>query len=199
MEIRYRDILLRDPRESDIDDEIRWRTVETAWRDWDGPWVKLAPLDPEEHRKKQMEALQRPLEVPRRRFQIDTADGKHIGMVASYLIDKNWQNLKDGASRPAQTAYHTLGIDICESGFWGHGLGTQALAAFTRYYLDNGISVICLQTWSGNVRMVKAAQRLGFVECHRDRGSRQVRGGIYDGLTFQLDVDRFRVYLENEP
>lgn len=29
MELKYRDITLRDSRESDIDDDIRWNTVET--------------------------------------------------------------------------------------------------------------------------------------------------------------------------
>ena len=35
MQIKYQNILLRDMRESDIADDIYWRTVETRWTDWD--------------------------------------------------------------------------------------------------------------------------------------------------------------------
>ena len=42
MVINYQDITLRDMKESDIADHIRWRTVETAWKDWDGPWAPLS-------------------------------------------------------------------------------------------------------------------------------------------------------------
>ena len=78
-----------------------------------------------------------------------------------------------------------------EKAFWGSGLGTQALAAFILHHLDHGHRDLCLQTWSGNVRMVRCAEKLGFVECHREVGNREVRGKTYDGLTFRLDVQRF--------
>ena len=54
MEIKYKNIILRDYRESDIDDEVRWNTVETAWALWDGPWEmeeRLANYNEEEDRK----------------------------------------------------------------------------------------------------------------------------------------------------
>lgn len=38
MRIEYKDIVLRDYKEEDIADDIRWMTVETAWSDWDAPW-----------------------------------------------------------------------------------------------------------------------------------------------------------------
>lgn len=37
MEIKYRDIILRDMKESDIEDMVYYMTVETAWGDWDAP------------------------------------------------------------------------------------------------------------------------------------------------------------------
>lgn len=42
-------------------------------------------------------------------------------------------------------------------------------------------------------------QRLGFRECHRKTGNRQVRGGTYDGLTFLLDAERFYAFWEENP
>ena len=38
MQIKYQNIILRDMRESDIDDDIRWNTIETEWALWDAPW-----------------------------------------------------------------------------------------------------------------------------------------------------------------
>ena len=40
MQINYKDIVLRDYRESDIEDEVRWNTLDTAWGDWDAPWER---------------------------------------------------------------------------------------------------------------------------------------------------------------
>ena len=42
------------------------------------------------------------------------------------------------------------------------------------------------QTWSGNIRMLRCAEKLGFVECNRNVGAREVDGKKYDGLTFRL-------------
>ena len=38
MEIKGKDIILRDFLESDIEKRIYWETVETEWQQWDAPW-----------------------------------------------------------------------------------------------------------------------------------------------------------------
>ncbi len=202
MEIKYRDICLRDMRGSDIDDEIRWNTVETEWALWDAPWemeVELPKFDPESFRRKAEKAIQKSPEGFRWEFELDTAAGIHIGAVNSYLIDENWAWISLNRVKPGQKTYRALGIEINEHRYWSSGLGTQALAAFILYHLEHGYSELCLQTWSGNFRMIRCAQRLGFVECHREVGNRNVRGGIYDGLTFLLDVRRFQSFLAENP
>ena len=202
MEIKYRDIVLRDMRQSDIDDEIRWNTVETEWALWDAPWemeVELPKFDPKAYRREMEEALQRPREDFRWEFELDTAQGVHIGAVNAYLIDENWEWIRRRDVKPGQKTHRALGIEINEHRYWSSGLGTQALAAFIRYHLEHGCSELCLQTWSGTIRMIRCAQRLGFLECHRQTGNRQVRGESYDGLTFRLDVERFQSFLTENP
>ena len=54
------------------------------------------------------------------------------------------------------------------------------------YLKAHGNQRIFTQTWSGNERMIALAQKLGFAEYRRKDGIRQVRGGVYDGLTFEL-------------
>lgn len=192
MEIKYQSIILRDARESDIADDIRWNTVETEWALWDAPWEMeeaLANFDPEAYRQKELERLQGPKSEPRWSFELDTADGVHIGSVNAYLIDENWEWVQQPA--PGQKVYRTLGIEINDPQYWSCGLGTQALAAFIHYHLKHGLRDLCLQTWSGNVRMIRCAEKLGFMECNREVGLRHVRDGVYDGLTFRLDLSLF--------
>ena len=63
MTIKYKDIILRDMTEADIEDDIRWNTVETDWANWDAPWKSLPDLltfDAEEYRKKELLKLAEP-------------------------------------------------------------------------------------------------------------------------------------------
>lgn len=198
MKIKYRDIILRDMEGSDIEDWVRWNTIETEWMDWDGPDLPCDPFDEVLFRKECADQLSEPPVGIRNTFELDTADGVHLGMVSSYLTDENFEHLSRKDAKDTKNCYHTLGILICESRHWSRGLGRQALTAFCKYCLDNGITAIRLQTWSGNVRMIRCAQRIGFVECNRFSGNRHIRGKVYDGLTFQLDLDRFRYYMEEE-
>lgn len=166
---------------------------------WDAPWemeVELPKFDPQKYRQEELESLMKPKEEPRWGFELDTSAGQHIGSVNCYLIDENWEWIRHRDVKPRQKTYRTLGIEINESSHWGKGLGKQAMIAYILYYLERGCTEICLQTWSGNLRMVRCAESLGFTVCYRERGSRQVRGEVYDGLTFQLDLDRFHKYLQ---
>ena len=192
MKIEYKDIILRDMTEADIEDDIRWYTVETDWSNWDAPWEPLPDIsDTDSYRKKELLKLAEPKDKIRWGFEIETAEGNHIGTVNSYMINENfeWISVKD--IKPGDKAFRTVGISICESSFCGKGFGTKALAAFINYYLENGEDEIYCQTWSGNIRMVKCAEKLGFEICKRKIDYREVNGKKYDGLTFKLNKEKF--------
>ena len=185
MKIGFENIILRDMVESDIEDYVRWFTAEREWENWDAPWEK-AESDEETERRSWTEYYEsvkdRPDDAPRWKFEIEY-NGKHIGWVSSYCIDENYEwveTIKDG-----QNVYRAVGIDICEPDLWGKGIGTNALRAFMDYCFDDGMDELYTQTWSGNVRMIRCAQKLGFVECNRNVGSREA-DGQYDGLTFRV-------------
>ena len=195
MKIEYKDIILRDMTEADIEDDIRWYTVETDWSNWDAPWEPLPDIpDTDAYRKKELFKLAEPKDEIRWGFEIETAEGNHIGTVSSYMINENfeWISVKD--IKPGDKAFRTVGISICESSFCGKGFGTKALAAFVNYYLENGEDEIYCQTWSGNIRMVKCAEKLGFEICKRKIDYREVNGKKYDGLTFRLNKEKFYNY-----
>ena len=199
MEIRYRDTILRDMVESDIEDYVRWFTTETQWAKYDAPWEPVesdADSERESWHSYYESVKDLPDDVRRWKFEIDF-QGKHIGWVSSYPINENYEWMDE--IREGQKIYRAMGIDICESNVWGNGVGTSALCAFINYYLEKGINEIFTQTWSGNVRMIRCAGKLGFVECRRNAGVRTINGKVYDGLTFRLDLDRFHKYLKDNP
>lgn len=197
MEFRDRNVVLRDMREADIEDEIRWNTLETQWAQWDAPWESLEELkhfDPDAHRRAELEYLKKPKPELRSTLEMDTETGVHIGSTASYFVDQDFNWIPKG--QPGQR--RALGLDISESRYWGQGLGTQALAAWILYFLEHGEEELYLQTWSGNTRMIRCAARLGFREICRKPKLRQVGGQDFDGLTFCLDVPAFQRYLLEE-
>ena len=82
----------------------------------------------------------------------------------------------------------TIGMTIPEVKYRGHGYGHCAFQMYIDYLKTQGYKKIYTQTWSGNIPLIKMAEKLGFKECNRYVGLRQVRGDTYDGLTFVLDL-----------
>lgn len=189
MKIEFDNIILRDMIESDIEDYVRWFTVEREWENWDAPWEKEDTYE-ETERKRWTEYYEsvkdRPDDALRWKFEIEW-NGRHIDWVSSYCIDENYEwvgNIKDG-----QTVYRAIGIDICEPDLYDNGIGTTTLRAFINYYFGKDVNELYTQTWSGNVRMLRCAEKLGFVECDKDVGTREIDGQKYDGLTFKIKKD----------
>lgn len=186
------DVTLRDIRQEDIADYIRWETIETEWQLWDAPWLyEGRTLEQcERELKEYIEKLKRWVSEAseysdssiRSRFEIDY-QGEHVGSCASYLIDGDC-NILDGCD--TTSLGRAIGICVFDPQYRRHGIATAALTGLIDYLKAHGSQRIFTQTWSGNERMIALAQKLGFAEYRRKDGIRQVRGGVYDGLTFEL-------------
>lgn len=192
MEIKGDKVMLRDFMESDIETMIHWETVETEWQLWDGPWEyeeEVEAFDPEKYRQERLAwlAKQKDENRVRWRFQIciNNEEQTHIGWCSAYFIDDQYQYTKEQGKC-------AIGIDIPAMCARNKGYATAALVMFIQYLRANGIEEIYTQTWSGNVRMIGLAKKLGFEECNRILGIRKVRGDIYDALTFKLDMHKFQ-------
>ncbi len=183
-------IVLRDYRLSDVEDEIRWTNTDTAWFYADTPWMKMEPVDPDELRREMREILSSLSEdAIRWRFEIEVA-GRHIGLVSSYCLDANykatpWESIDQGKNAEENRSARALGIEICERDAWGKGIGGKALAAFMAYYRDLGERRFLLETWSGNLRMLGCAKKLGFTEVRRTPDAYTVNGKAYDALILE--------------
>ena len=186
MMYQYKNIILRDMIESDIEDYVCWFTTKTEWSKTDAPWEPIESNEKTVHsswREYYESVKDLPDDVRRRKFEIEW-NRRHIGWVNSYTIDENYKWF--GKIKDDQTFYRCVGIDICEPDVWGNGIGTNALRAFINYFFENSMNEIYTQTWSGNTRMLRCAEKLGFKECNRNVGTREVDGQKYDALTFVL-------------
>lgn len=192
MEFSYKNVILRDMKQSDIEDYVRWFTTETEWMNWDAPW-ETDPFDEETERKRRTREYEASKAMPddelRWHFEVE-CDGKHIGWINSYLIDENYDWISYNRVKEGQKVYQTIGITLPDPGIRSKGLGTMALAGVMVYYADHGCKEICTQTWSGNDRMVRVAEKLGFTVCDREKGNCEVRGETYDGLTFYRSLEK---------
>lgn len=169
-------LILQDIALPDIEDYVRWYTVETEWMHWDAPWEWEEPFDTLALTELYQKRLRLPLTAQRTRFELYLPENRHIGWVSSYLMENG---------KPA------IGIDIPLPEDRRQGLGTIAYLMLVHYFLKNGITEIYTQTWSGNLPMIALAEKIGFRESERQIGVRKVRGSSYDALTFRLDIPEF--------
>lgn len=189
-------VILRDFIESDIQTRIRWETEETEWQAWDAPW-EFAALSGKEREGALAEYIEKmrgwaenfskmPKEEKRTGFQIvEKSSGEYIGWCNSYRIDEDCNISEEGGKC-------AVGIDLPSMRARGKGYAFSALCLFIRYLLGCGETEIYTQTWSGNVRMIALAEKIGFEEYRRKKDYRTVSGKKYDGLTFRLNLEKFR-------
>ncbi len=185
MRIRCRSVTLRDRCEADLEDILRWNTVQIWWKDWDAPWENTPPRPGENAaardariRKALRDRYERPLPELRTVLEVDGPGGVHLGWTNRYLIG------------PARDRL-AIGIDLPDLACGGRGVATIAFALHAEFrFKTEGCPRLYTETWSGNLPMVGLAMRAGFVECEREVGRREVRQRSYDALCFVLTRER---------
>lgn len=179
--LRCRGVVLRDMRLADIDDHVRWFCTPMDWQRWDAPWENTAVLpNPARKRGRLLRNLRQPLREPRVFFEIEGPDGTHLGWTNRYRTGPERERVAIGIALP----------DL-ERG--GAGVGTTAFALHAAYrFARDGLDTLHAETWSGNLRMIGLARRVGFEDCGRDPGSCLVRGRAFDGLDFLLRREALR-------
>ena len=151
-------IVLRDePRETDNEDYFRWRNLE-EWEYYDEPWTPFrGEISWEEWERRRREREKEPAEPPTTRhiWQIDTVEGRHIGWILYYGLDR-------------QAGCATIGICLPEENIWGQGYGTEAVHLLVNYmFQEMDLAQVRTGTWTGNVRMMRVAAKCGFREVNR--------------------------------
>ncbi len=77
---------------------------------------------------------------------------------------------------------------IYDDSLWGEGIGFESLSLWINYLFENHKEIVRLdmRTWSGNVGMMKLAEKLGFAQEACFRKARIVNGKYYDGLGYGI-------------
>lgn len=169
-------VVLRDWELPDLEPLEHWHTGEQEWKQWDGPY--FPQMTPEE-RNVWLTNLRTRIEnedfpFPRRALCIaDRETNALLGGVSSY-----WQ-IKE-------TNWLSVGITLFDPEQRGRRLGQEALGLWCEYLFCGMDSLVRLdlRTWSGNLPMMKVAEKLGFREEARFRNANIVRGKYYDGMGY---------------
>jgi len=189
--IETKDLILRDIKKTDIKKHLFWLTEETEWWNWDAAYWYLQELSGEKLEaeiEKQKNGLlsfcemisRKKPEDKRYSFEIEEKEsGELIGWISCYCIDSNYESTNDDA-------LYAFGIDIPELKYRNKGYGKQAFTAAIEYYKSTGINEVYTQTWSGNLPMIKMAEKIGFSLINVRKGIRERKGQKFDALTFKI-------------
>lgn len=173
-------VRLRPYTVDDIDREYELSAPDAAWRDFNGPysperptWERLAEI---RDRRKRFVGEGRTVPRGQKAVVADLETDAFLGDVGWYF-----QNF------PALN-WPALGIVLMDETCWGRGIGTEALGMWADllFEVEPAFHRADLRTWSGNERMCRLAQRLGFVEEARFREACVVRGARYDSVGYGI-------------
>lgn len=165
-----------------IKDDIKvlrkWWQPEHAWHRLDAPYYPIGTMIDVERK---IQHIQREMSKPSSDYLntfwaiSDQQTNQMIGQVVGYWISR-------------ETLWMAVGIALFDPSHWSKGIGFIALREWcTHLFRQNPqFARLDLRTWSGNIGMMRLAEKLGFKQeaCFRD--ARIVDGQHYDGLGYGI-------------
>jgi RimJ/RimL family protein N-acetyltransferase len=174
MRIDGRRVVLRDePRGGDAEDLFRWLNLE-EWNYYDEPDKPFEPVTREEFEVRRSRPRQP--KAGTHTWHIDTLEGKHVGWVNYYHLNE-------------KERYALVGVALPEPEEWGKGYGTEAVCLVIDYlFREMGIDEVRTQTWTGNERMIRVAQKCGLRNAGLSphRAALSVRGEPLEFIHFSM-------------
>ncbi|RCW66286.1 GNAT family N-acetyltransferase [Saliterribacillus persicus] len=168
IEINGEKIVLTEVTDQDIDTLYYWKYEDKQQeaKKWNGPYTPEEEITKEMYRQNWNHDIFP--HVPS--SLVIRCDGKAIGYVGCYWVDKN-------------TNWLETGIVIYDFNYWNGGYGTQAYKLWIDYLFKvTDIHRLGMSTWSGNIRMIKVAAKLGMKEEARIREARIINGEFFDAI-----------------
>ncbi|RDW17711.1 N-acetyltransferase [Oceanobacillus chungangensis] len=163
-------IELKEATQQDIDEIYYWKYEEKEQeaKKWNGPYIPESKMTIEEFQKKWEQDYEIAPNTPN--TLIIFVEGKLIGTVGSYWVDKN-------------TNWLETGIVIYDKDYWNGGYGMEAYKLWIDFlFSSTDLHRLGMSTWSGNVRMMKVAEKIGMKEEARIRQARIVDGEYFDAI-----------------
>ena len=155
-------VMLRTLVETDRDQYIRWQT-QGEWRLLDAPWAQNVteekkdkesgkqPTNTQDDSVPKKQASIQDDSIPKKRAVIATLKNKPLGWVNRY-------------SEKHSPLVWYVGISIAEDDYLNRSYGTEALKLWVKHLFANSeYHKLCLDTWSFNPRMMRVAEKIGFI------------------------------------
>lgn len=159
---------LKEATEKELEELYFWKFEEKEQKakEWNGPYIKEEKLTKEEFKKSWYKEIFEGIPAS----LVIAIEGKAVGSVGAYWVDQN-------------TNWLETGIVIYDSHFWNGGYGSEAYKQWIDFLFESsGLHRLGMSTWSGNIRMMKVAEKLGMKEEARIRKARVVNGEYFDAI-----------------
>ncbi|SDN87708.1 GNAT family N-acetyltransferase [Bacillus sp. OK048] len=170
-------IELKEASQQDIDDIYYWKYEDRQQeaKKWNGPYIPESKMTKEEFQKNWEKDYEIAPNTPD--TLIIFVGHKLIGTVGSYWVDKNTNWLDKN------TNWLETGIVIYDKNYWNGGYGTEAYKLWIDFLFGStDLHRLGMSTWSGNVGMMKVAEKIGMKEEARIRQARIVDGEYFDAI-----------------
>lgn len=170
---------LRDWKIKDLETYEYWQKGHPKWMELDAPYYHINEISDSKLKeiinKKKLKIEANDFTAPRQQLAMVNKADDLLGMVSWY-----WQS--------KETYWLSIGLLIFDPKNWGKGTGYDALTLWINYLFETNINLVRLdlRTWSGNIGMMKLAEKLGFKLEARFRDARIVNGDYYDSIGYGL-------------
>ena len=138
------------------------------WKKWNGPYFDdYKFIDYETFLKTEIDF-----------FKSDDANGIYIDEILVGTVSRYWQDRK--------TRWLEVGIVIYDSNYWYGGYGSEALKIWTTKTFNDfsELEHVGLTTWSGNISMMKSAEKIGYKLEGRIRKVRYHMNEYFDSIKY---------------
>lgn len=177
IQLKGNKILLRDWKTSDLETHFHYNNKHHKWMKYDGPYYPRTFLkNIYELDNIRQKILSNQFSSPRKKLLIaDIKTDEMIGTCTWY-----WQS--------KETNWLSTGIVIYDENYWSQGIGYEAMGLYCQYLFDETPELlrIDMRSWSGNIGLMKLAEKLGFKLEAVFRKARIVKGKVYDGIGYGI-------------
>ncbi|NLM07181.1 MAG: GNAT family N-acetyltransferase [Tissierellia bacterium] len=152
--------------------ELGFKEERPEWKNWDGPYF--------DDDYKKCESFESFLELESNFFLHDNRRCILLNSEPVGMLSRVWEDKK--------TRWLEIGITIYRTDLWGKGIGTKALSLWINdtFKEFDFLEHIGLTTWSGNIRMMKSAEKLGMKKEAQIRKVRYHKGIYYDSVSYGI-------------
>jgi len=176
-------VKLRKIKLTDLEAYYYWNLPERHFHKFNGPYFKKAT---EDELREIVDNIKEQIQIAKKNNQ-DLSIRQNKKIIADKDTDKvigevNWY------WKSIETFWMEVGVVIFNENYWNKGIGVPALTIWINELFDEYPEIVRLglTSWSGNIGMIRLAQKLGMKQEALYRKARIVDGKYYDSISFGI-------------